>query len=139
MLAYGDEVTPEGSVQFTRCGACLAAKEVIAILRRKDLTISQAQAHQILKSGKYAGEDLDGLPEIIRSFAKLTLNRIYNQYANYDLTRVILTGGGAALINDYLPESHKFSKKFCFVSDPVYSNVRGYYLVGLSQMVEHNL
>lgn len=139
MLAYGEMVMPEESVQFTRSGACLAAKEVIAILRSKDITISQSQAHQILKSGKYDGEDFEGLPDILNNFAQQTLNRIYNQYANHNLTRVILSGGGASLIKDYLPASHKFTKKFCFVDDPVYSNVRGYYLIGMSQMPEHNL
>lgn len=139
MLAFGEMVVPEESTQFTRCGACIPAKEVIAVLRRRDTTISQPQAHQILKSGKFAGEDFVGLPEILRKFAQQTLDRIYNQYANHNLKRVIFSGGGAALIKEYLPSSHKFSNKFCFIDDPVYSNVRGYYLVGLSQIVEHNL
>ena len=139
MLAFGDMVTPEESVQFTRCGACLAATEVIAVLRGKDITIGQAQAHQILKTGKFDGEKIVELPDIIRRFAQRTLDKISSHYANYNLTRVVLSGGGAALIKNYLPESHKLSKKICFVDDPVYSNVRGYYLVGLSQIVEHNL
>ena len=138
MISYGEEVAPEGSTQFTRCGACLAANEVIAVLRSRDTTISPAQAHQILKSGTYNGEYLTDLPEILRRFARQTIDKLNIHFANHTFTRVILTGGGAALIKDYLPES-KLANKFCFVSDHEFSNCRGYYIVGLSQIAEHNL
>ncbi|MBV5339814.1 MAG: ParM/StbA family protein [Deltaproteobacteria bacterium] len=139
MIAFGDEVSPEESIQFTRSGACIAAKEVIATLRSKDITISQSQAHIILKSGTHNGEPIDNIAAIISNFAQHTLDLIYNEYANHTLTRIILTGGGADLIKNHLPESHQLIRKLCYVNDPVYSNVRGYYLVGLSRVVEHNL
>jgi hypothetical protein len=138
MLAIGEMVMPEESVQFSRSGACLPAMEVMAMMRRRDIIISQAQAHHILRTGQFDGEDIAGLPDILRRFAQQILDRIYNHYASHTLTRIILSGGGAALIRDYLPQSHRLAAKCRFVDEPEYNNVCGYHLVGQTMLAEHN-
>lgn len=140
MLANGEMVNPKESIQLSRSGACIPAKQVMAFLRRQDITISQIQAHQILKSGKYEGESIPILPEILKNFAERILDEVFSNYANHGLSRIIFSGGGAALIYNHLPKNHRFSSKFCFIDNPEFSNVRGYYLAGLSHLVvEHNL
>lgn len=139
MLAHGEMIFPEDSAQFSRSGACIPAEAVISFLRGKDTTISQAQAHRILKSGNYGGEDITILSEIVPSFAQQVIDKTFNKYANYTLTRIILSGGGAELIKNHLPATHRLTSKICFIDDPLFSNVRGYYLAGLSRISEHKL
>ncbi len=135
MVTQGTRVMPEGSQQLSRQGACVAVEKVISVLRRHDIIKSHAQAHEILKTGKCEEYNLSlELPDILKNFAEMVLNHVFNKFANYSLQKLIFSGGGANLIRNYLSKNHRFARISHFVDDSTFSNVRGYYLIKQASM-----
>jgi len=61
-------------------------------------------------------------------------NEIYNTWNRYlpRIEKIYLVGGGAKFLHDYFVE--KFDKDIKLVDDPQFSNVRGYYKIGMYRL-----
>jgi len=127
------KVTREDSDTLYGQGVSKMALEVIAKLRTtEDLYyLSEVTANDILLSGKYRvygqEKDLSGFKKtVIAEYTKWLFIEMESRMAGrlQDADKVILSGGGAHYIKDYIPR--KYSDMVFIPHNPEYSNARGF-------------
>ena len=127
------KVTREDSDTLYGQGVSKMALEVLARLRTtEDLYyLSEVTANDILLSGKYRvygqEKDLSGFKKtVIAEYTKWLFIEMESKMAGrlQDADKVILSGGGAHYIKDYIPQ--KYSDMVFIPHNPEYSNARGF-------------
>jgi hypothetical protein len=139
VLTYQDgKPTRAGSQQYTGKGLSEAAKRLrqrIHGLTGADIPLPEANGYIVQGSGlfRYAGKDYDLTPHIREALAGYTEELVNLLMSNHDtaLNRentIILAGGGAYHVEQYLSES--YDGEVIVPPVPEYANVRGYgYLI----------
>jgi len=133
------KVTREDSDTLYGQGVSRMALEVLAKLRTTEnlYYLSEAAANDILLTGKYRvygqEKDLSDFKKtVIAEYTKWLFVEIESKMARrlQNADKVILSGGGAHYIKDYIPG--KYSDMIFIPHNPEYSNARGFL-----KLIEH--